>query len=717
MLYQNLDGNPQMKLDKNAQTQAHQKLRLSVLAVAIASVTSTNVFAANEAETTTMETVVVTGSIIGNSELEDVKEYPGARTVLTHEQIKKTGALSIDQAFQSVPGIKVQDETGTGVLPNISVRGLKASRSGHAQFLMDGVPLTLAPYGHTGQSIFPATLSMLDRIDIVRGGAAVQYGPNNVGGVINLVTKPIPHKWQTEISNRLTVFEEGDAPLNDLYLRTGGWLTDTLALQVEGNFLKGESFREHSDTDVKNFQAKLQWLLSDTQELQAFIQRYDADTQMPGALSPDDYKNDRTQSKRPYDEYQGESTRWSLKYLHDLNLADSSELEILTFGHRSERFFQWGFNSAGGHWADPALPSTHIRTSPREFSVYGVEPKLAMYFDGNTVTQNWIVGARYVNEDIDYKLTQTPIAGGATTTPRDWHLDTDAFAGYVSNEIGLFNDVLKVTPGIRYESIDMAFNDLGNAEKTNNKVTEWLPGLTVAYHLTEQWVGYTNAQKSLRAPQIAYIRGKGEEGSELAWNYELGARYNQESTSFNVALYRIDFEDQLQWQSATQTFDNIGKTLHQGVELSGRYTPESLQALSLGAGYNYLDATIEEAGANKGNQLPYTSKHQFSWDATYVFSKLDTTLSGYYFSESYSDNANTSAEDATGATGKVPSYMVWNFNLGSDLYKDDSSKLRMNFAVNNLFDEDYYFRGIDTSPVGRYPAPGRSYTLDLNYQF
>ena len=717
MPYQNLDGKPQLQKQPQALIQKKAQLRLSVLATAIASVTSMSAFAASDPQTTTMETVVVTGSLIGNSELEDVKEYPGSRTVLTNDQIKKTAALSIDSAFQSVPGIKVQDETGTGVLPNISVRGLKASRSGHAQFLMDGVPLTLAPYGHTGQSIFPATLSMLDRIDIVRGGAAVQYGPNNVGGVINLVTKPIPHKWQTEISNRFTVFEDGDTPLNDFYLRTGGWLTDTLALQVEGNFLKGESFREHSDTDVKNFQAKLQWLLSDTQVLQAFVQRYDADTQMPGALSPDDYEKDRTQSKRPYDEYQGTSTRWSLKYLHDLNIADSAELEILTFGHRSERFFQWGFNSAGGHWADPALPSTDIRTSPREFVVYGVEPKLAMYFDGNTVTQNVIVGARYVNEDIDYKLTQTPIAGGVTKVPRDWNLNTDAFAGYISNEVGLFNDVLKVTPGIRYESIDMTFNDLGKAQSTDNKVTEWLPGLTVAYHLTEQWVGYTNAQKSLRAPQIAYIRGKGEEGSELAWNYELGARYNQDSTSFNIALYRIDFEDQLQWQSATQTFDNIGQTLHQGVELSGRYVPQTMPALSLSAGYNYLDATIEQEGVNQGNQLPYTSKHQFSWDATYAFSKVDTTLSGYYFSESYSDNANTSAEDATGATGKVPAYMVWNFNLGSDLYKDENSKLRMNFAVNNLFDEDYYFRGIDTSPVGRYPAPGRSYTLDLNYQF
>ncbi|HHX8563375.1 TonB-dependent siderophore receptor [Vibrio sp. RM-44-3] len=711
MSYQNLDGKVRVR--------AGLSTTYSVLAIAIASATSMSALAASakKEQTTAMETVVVTGSVIGNSEIEDVKEYPGARTVITRDQIEKTAAGSIDNALQRVPGIKVQDESGTGVLPNISVRGLKASRSGHAQFLMDGVPLTLAPYGHTGQSIFPATLSMLDRIDIVRGGAAVQYGPNNVGGVINLVTKPIPHTWQTEISNRLTVFDGGDAPLNDFYLRTGGWLSDTFALQLEGNFLKGESFREHSDTDVKNFQAKAQWLLSDTQEIQAFLQRYDAETQMPGALSPQDYEQDRHQSKRPYDDYEGKSTRWSVKYIHDLPFADSAELEVLTFGHKSERLFKWGFNSAGGHWADPALPSTKVSTSPREFRVYGIEPRLAVFVDGGAITQNWIIGTRYINEDIQYKVTQTPVSGGATNVPRNWHLDTDAYAGYVSNEIGLFNGALKVTPGLRYEFVDMSYKDLGSGQESGNKATELLPGVTIAYNWNEQWLSYANAQKSLRVPQLVNVRGVGEESSELAWNYELGVRYVQDLTSFNAALYRIDFKDQLQWQSGINTSENIGRTLHQGIELSARYVPEALPALSLGASYNYLDATLEEAGKNKGNQLPYTSKHQLGWDATYAFYGMDTTLSGFYFSDSYTDNANTSAEDAIGETGKVPSYMVWNFNLGTDLYKDDKGKLRMNVAVNNLFDEEYYFRGIDTSPVGRYPAPGRSYTLDLNYQF
>ncbi|MCW0469260.1 hypothetical protein OH492_10115 [Vibrio chagasii] len=61
-----------------------------------------------------------------------------------------------------------------------------------------------------------------------------------------------------------------------------------------------------------------------------------------------------------------------------------------------------------------------IRTSPREFGCYGIKSRnCAIYVASNTVGQNVIVGARYVSR---YRLrnTQTPIAGGVTTTPRDW---------------------------------------------------------------------------------------------------------------------------------------------------------------------------------------------------------------------------------------------------------------------------------------------------------
>ncbi|MDA6077554.1 TonB-dependent receptor plug domain-containing protein [Edwardsiella anguillarum] len=162
---------------------------------------------------------------------------------------------SIDDALQRVPNVKVQDETGTGILAQVAVRGLQDSRSGYVQMLLDGIPLALAPYGQTGLSLFPVTFQTLDRIDVVRGGAAVQYGPNNVGGVINLISKPIPYRWQNRISQRTTLAGHG-RNLSDTYISSGGMLNAQFGLQLEGNLVNGSAFREHSRQRVQNYRIK-----------------------------------------------------------------------------------------------------------------------------------------------------------------------------------------------------------------------------------------------------------------------------------------------------------------------------------------------------------------------------------------------------------------------------------------------------------------------------
>ena len=45
------------------------------------------------------------------------------------------------------------------------------------------------------------------------------------------------------------------------------------------------------------------------------------------------------------------------------------------------------------------------------------------------------------------------------------------------------------------------------------------------------------------------------------------------------------------------------------------------------------------------------------------------------------------------------------------------NNLEIAVAVNNLLDEEYYFRGVDVSPVGRLPAPGRSFILEGSLDF
>ena len=158
--------------------------------------------------------MVIKGDVLGTASDPEVRTYSGSRSVIDAADLRKGSVRGIDDALQRVPGVKIFDETGTGALPQISVRGLYESRSGRIQALSDGIPLALAPYGQTGLSLFPMTLATIDRVDIVRGGAAVQYGPNNVGGVINFISAPIPHEMQTTIQER-TTFAAGGRQLFD----------------------------------------------------------------------------------------------------------------------------------------------------------------------------------------------------------------------------------------------------------------------------------------------------------------------------------------------------------------------------------------------------------------------------------------------------------------------------------------------------------------------
>ena len=50
---------------------------------------------------------------------------------------------------------------------------------------------------------------------MVRGGAAVQYGPNNVGGVINLISRPIPDAWENQIGVGTSFYDHSGHSLWD----------------------------------------------------------------------------------------------------------------------------------------------------------------------------------------------------------------------------------------------------------------------------------------------------------------------------------------------------------------------------------------------------------------------------------------------------------------------------------------------------------------------
>jgi outer membrane receptor protein involved in Fe transport len=94
------------------------------------------------------------------------------------------GARQISDALNFVPGLFIRNYGGLGGLKTVSMRGANASQT---LVLVDGVRMNSAQSGQIDLSLIP--LSMLDGIEVLRGGAAALYGAAAMGGVINIRTK------------------------------------------------------------------------------------------------------------------------------------------------------------------------------------------------------------------------------------------------------------------------------------------------------------------------------------------------------------------------------------------------------------------------------------------------------------------------------------------------------------------------------------------------
>ena len=682
---------------------APSRLALAIQA-ALGALASSAVFAQNVPATTTLPAVTITSDWLGTPTPATARKHPGARTVIDERALTETGARSLEDALRQVPGVTVTDESGTGVLPNIGVRGLNPLRSEQVLLLQDGIPMTLAPYGQTGASLFPLTLQAVEAVDVARGGVAVHYGPNNVGGVVNFVTKRIPTKRSFTAAETLTLSRSGHV-LSDSYLRAGGFVNDRLGLQLQANVVDGKGERAHSGTAVRNLMLDAEWFPAGRSELRAGLQRYVTRNELPGALTPQSYARDRTRSTRPLDRFDGDTTRGHVTYKHEL--GKDVELTWKNFGHRSTRVFEFG-NATN---ADTA--STLRQTSPRDFVVWGTEPSLRLDI-GGAVPQKILVGARYLREEVDYKVDSRNLASGAFSVTRDWRFENDAYAAYVSDTFSLLGGRLKVTPGVRREDVRLSYRNNASGAQTRDTTKDWLPGLDIGYQATNEVFVFANAHRSLRPVQFTQITFGGDLAAERARNYEAGMRWvATPSLELAATAFRFSFDNKLEFVNAATGFRNLGQARHQGVELEANWRPRAVHGLQVGAAYTRV-STEQLSGAFRGRELPYAPRQQLALNTTYREGGWSWNLNGHYQGAMFSDGANTEAENSTGSVGRIPSYWLWNAHVGY-AFTWSGNRLKAGLGVNNLFDRDYYFRGVDYSQ-GRMPQPGRAVMATLQIE-
>ncbi len=126
---------------------------------------------------------------------EGIPRISGSAHVVGEEELETFENDDIHAVLSTVPGVYVRGEDGFGLRPNIGLRGANSDRSSKVTLMEDGILFGPAPYAAPAAYYFPLTTRLVG-IEVFKGPAAIRFGPNTIGGAINLRTAEIPDETQ-----------------------------------------------------------------------------------------------------------------------------------------------------------------------------------------------------------------------------------------------------------------------------------------------------------------------------------------------------------------------------------------------------------------------------------------------------------------------------------------------------------------------------------------
>ncbi|TCV92747.1 Fe(3+) dicitrate transport protein [Luteibacter rhizovicinus] len=705
-----------------------------------------------------LEGVKVVGDWLGEASRNTVANHPGARTVVRREDLAEGGAVNLRDALRRVPGVQVQESNGTGgsdVSLNVGVRGLTSRLSPRSTILLDGVPIAVAPYGQPQLSMAPVGLGNLQAVDVVRGGGSVRYGPQNVGGIINFVTRDIPETFGGSAGVQLQGGEHGGIRTQS-NLFVGGTTAQGLGVALLYNGTHGPGYREREDNEsIDDIMLKARYKFSDTDELTGSLHYYDGQAGMPGGLTQADYDADPFQSRRPFDDFHGTRKDAVLKYSHR---DDRRTFEVQTYYTDSFR---------GSH-IETIAPGTvagtythQLMAYPRDYHTFAIEPRYSQLFDWGQWTHEISVGYRYLNEamhertlrnnkytsTLDYTPYDSFPYGGPYVLSGDNTGGNEAHAVYIDDTINAGD--WTITPGLRYERINSWWQAhpggtvvVKGPTFRREHYSQPLPSLNVIYHLTEALKLYANAETSFGSLQYFQIGQKDSTSQfasglqpEKARTYEIGTRYDTAAWSGEVSLFRINFDHELQFvgklPGVVDSYDgwtSLGATTHKGIESAAHVDlgafDDSLRGLSLWGTATYTHA-FYRFGSFEGKDLPFYSRR--TANAGLRYTRAAWTFNVDAFSQSRQHSPGTPSFDPNhptqyqtigtpeGDLGDIPGWTTWNART-EYAFGPSASNLRLGVGVKNIFDRRYFTRSTDNND-GIYVGQPRTYYVQASVDF
>ena len=138
-----------------------------------------------------------------------ISKAPAVASIITAEQIERSGARTIDEVLESVPGLHVSSSS-TRLSPVYSIRGITTDRNPQVLVLVNGVATTNLYFGDRGP-VSAMPVHAISRVEVIRGPGSAVYGADAFAGVINIITKKAEDYDGLTVGVRIGDFNERDA--------------------------------------------------------------------------------------------------------------------------------------------------------------------------------------------------------------------------------------------------------------------------------------------------------------------------------------------------------------------------------------------------------------------------------------------------------------------------------------------------------------------------
>lgn len=632
------------------------------------------------------------------------------------------------QIFSKIPGVFVYDMDGSGNQINIATRGLDPHRSWEYNIRQNDVMINSDLYGYPA-SHYSFPLESIDKIELIRGTASLQYG-GQFGGMINYKIKQAPSNKDFELESINTV---GSFGLISSFNSISGSFKKWKYYIYEAN-RHSEGYRKNSESNYNAQYININYAANEKLLLTAELGRSIYSYHIPGPLNDSMFNANPKTSTRSRNYFSPEIWVPSLKLYYNINKNTSIDwITSAVLGNRNSV-------QVTGNAISPDVINTNFggrQVDIDGFHSYTSEFRLIHHYELAKLKSCLATGIRLINND----LHRQQLGVGTSESnedysvkdnifKRDLHFKTQNIAVYVENLFQLTDNWI-ISPGIRFES---GHSDVSgtitylNENDIPNKITHsfLLGGISSKYKLSTHNVlhaGFSQAYRPVVFKDI--IPETNQEGSSkdlkdvTGYNAEIGIngriiptikfdltlfRLQQNNRMGSVTIPDINGKDSLYFRT------NIGNSLTDGIEFYIQWnlfensnTNITLFNSSTYMNGRYTNGEMRDANDKninkslKGNKVEAIPEVISRSGLDIGYKKFSFSILFSYTGQSFADPFNTVNPNKSGTIGLVPSYGL--FDTGVSYFASKNIKLKLN--VNNLFNKQYF-----TKRPTFYPGPG-----------